>query len=454
VTIHVWHGRDNPERLGAIIPASRACSNVFVHTCLRAAIYADSTANQNEQSLADQVDRCRRWADKHSHTVVQVYKDAAISGTTLARPALDQLRADAVAHRFDVVLLLDEVTRISRDIGGMWALVLGEFEAAGIKVVDCLTGMDSSNPNVKLAWGMSGLISTMMIETTKAKTHGALSSLSTRGFHTGGPCYGYRSVSEGKSKVLVIDPAEAETIRTVYARYASGESCRKIAVFLNAENAPAPNTGSKKYWAWGATTVRFILRNRRYTGWNRRRFLKNSTSGKRRRVARPKEEWITVENPELAIITPDLFDRVQARFRNTPGGGVEGSTRKHSPSPLRGLVKCGLCGGAFTIYTRKTTKAGRVHTFLRCGLNTNRPDQCRSNVSISVDRLLAHLNAEIYQRITVHNAVEELIAQTRARFQQFADQAADTAQPERDLAAARARMKNVADGIAVAGSHA
>jgi hypothetical protein len=110
----------------------------------------DSTANQNEQSLADQIDRCRRRAAKHSHTVVEIHEDAAISGTTHSpAPALDQLRANAVAHRFDVVLL-DEVTPISRDIGGTWALVFGEFEAAEIRVVDCLTNVDSSNPNVRL----------------------------------------------------------------------------------------------------------------------------------------------------------------------------------------------------------------------------------------------------------------------------------------------------------------
>jgi hypothetical protein len=319
--------------------------------------------------------------------------------------------------------------------------------------------MDSSNPNVKLAWGMSGVdVHDDDRDHQGEDPPGAQQPIYPGGVHTGGPCYGYHSVAERKSKVLAVDPAEAETIRAVYARYTAGESCRTIADFLNAQNTPAPNTGSKKYSAWGATTVRFILRNRKiHTGeitWNRRRFLKNSTSGKRRPVARPKEEWITVQNPELAIITPDLFDRVQARFRNTRGGGVEGSTRKHSPSPPRGLVKCELCGGAFTIYTRKTTKAGRVHTFLRCGLNMNRPDQCRSNVSISVDRLLAHLHAEIYQRITVRNAIEELIARTRARFQQFVDQAADTAQRERDLAAARARMKKRGRRDRGAGSHA
>jgi site-specific DNA recombinase len=101
---------------------------------LCAAIYVRySTANRNEQSLADQVDRCRRWADKHSHTVVQVYEDAAISGTTLARPALDQLREDIHRRKFDVVFL-DDISRLSRHIGGLWATAFGDFEQAGICV--------------------------------------------------------------------------------------------------------------------------------------------------------------------------------------------------------------------------------------------------------------------------------------------------------------------------------
>lgn len=415
---------------------------------VRAAIYARySTANQNEQSLADQVDRCRRWAAKHGQTVVAVFEDAAVSGTTLIRPGLDQLR-DAVRKRKVDVILLDEVTRISRDIGGMWSLVFGDFDSAGVLVVDCLTGMDSSNPNVKMAWGMSGLMSTMMIDTTRAKTHGALDTLAHGGFHTGGPCFGYRSVESVANgrvrKVLVVNPGEAEVIRDVFTRYAAGESCRIIAAALNAAAVPAPRTGSKRWDGWHATTTRFILKNRRYMGevvWNQRRFVKGA-NGKRHAVPRPPSEHITTQMPDLAIVTAELFQKAQSRFRGTRGGRPEGTMLKHAPSPLRGLARCGACGGGMFVQTR-----GKGRTMIRCSTNSNRgKDACPNGKSVAAERIVRYLESELLGATLLDDTfVDEVLA----KYAQ--SRAGDTTALRADAEAAKARTKNVLDAITALG---
>ena len=104
-----------------------------------------------------------------------------------------------------------------------------------------------------------------------------------------------------------------------------------------------------------------LLRNELYAGrlvWNRRRWLKNPATG--RRVARQNgEQARIVENvPELRIIEPELWDRVQARLAaaarpQAPRQPAIGDAPDHlwhyrrAPTLLSGKVVCAACGGPF-----------------------------------------------------------------------------------------------------------
>ena len=73
---------------------------------MHAAIYARFSSDlQDLRSIADQVDLARRYAESRCLSVVEVYDDAAISGaSTLNRPGLLRLIADAQARKFDVIV--------------------------------------------------------------------------------------------------------------------------------------------------------------------------------------------------------------------------------------------------------------------------------------------------------------------------------------------------------------
>ena len=115
-----------------------------------------------------------------------------------------------------------------------------------------------------------------------------------------------------------INPPEAEVVREICARYAAGESPRRIAFDLNARRAPAPRGG-----AWSASTLNGnrrrrtgILNNEMYVGrlvWNRLSYVKDPETGKRRSRANASDAVISVEAPELAIVSVELWDAVKAR---------------------------------------------------------------------------------------------------------------------------------------------
>lgn len=69
--------------------------------------------------------------------------------------------------------------------------------------------------------------------------------------------FGYDSVGD----TLVINPAEAEIVRRIFAETLSGKSAEAVAKALNTEGI-LPRIGKQ----WGATSVRKILCNEKYKG--------------------------------------------------------------------------------------------------------------------------------------------------------------------------------------------
>jgi hypothetical protein len=58
-----------------------------------------------------------------------------------------------------------------------------------------------------------------------------------------------------------------------------------------------------------------ILRNELYVGrlvWDRMRFIKGPTSGKRISRMNPPEQWVTEEEPHLRFVNQELCNRVQS----------------------------------------------------------------------------------------------------------------------------------------------
>jgi site-specific DNA recombinase len=149
-------------------------------------------------------------------------------------------------------------------------------------------------------------------------------------------------------------------------------SPRRIARALNSEGIPGPRAG---HWTascllGSAVRQNGVLRNRLYAGervWNRQRFDKNPTTGKR--VSRPNapEDVKVIAVPGLRIIEQPLWETVQARLRarrgellqpeTTLGGGDSAMRNKGAMLAsvrrpawlLSGLVKCGICNGPMTV---------------------------------------------------------------------------------------------------------
>lgn len=212
-----------------------------------------------------------------------------------------------------------------------------------------------------------------------------------------GLAYGYRVSADKRGLNREIDPRKAAVVRRIFDDYAAGISPGAIAARLNADGIPSPS-GRK----WNDSTIRGnakkrdgMLHNEAYVGtivYGRNRFRRDSETGLR--VSRPADtDDITEgEAPDLAIIADDVWNTVQDRLERTheqyagEGRALNGSHRARYL--LNGLVKCGVCGGGFTIvakdrygcYRRKTQgkqECGNSRTISRQKLEARVLDRLR-----------------------------------------------------------------------------
>ena len=327
---------------------------------MRAAIYARfSTELQSVASIEDQARICRERATALGLTVVAVHSDCAISGATPVnrRPGASACVADGLAARFDV-LLVESLDRLSRNLVEQ-ETIIRRLEHRGIRIVGVSDGYDSdSGAGRKLLRGVRGLISETYLDDLRAKTHRGLAGQIGRGYHAGGLSYGYRSIVAGVNARgepighrLKIDEAQAAIVREIFARYAAGESCQRIAADLNARGVRGPRGGTWCVSAIYGSPAKGagVLNNELYVGryiWNRSKWIKNPDTGRRERFIRPQAEWQSVPRPELRILDDEPWRAVRERMASPRRTGGRKGRGGMPTTLLGGILRCGQCGGS------------------------------------------------------------------------------------------------------------
>jgi site-specific DNA recombinase len=319
----------------------------------RAALYARySTDRQRETSIADQLRAAHTRAEAEGWPIVLVHNDEGISGSVpvALRRGGKALLADALASRFDV-LIVEGLDRLSRDMGEQ-DQVVKRFEFRGIRIIGTADGYDTQARGRKVMRVARGLVNELYLDDLREKTHRGLAGQFDRGYHVGGVCYGYRTepTADGRGRQLVIDEAQAAVVRRIYEEYAEGAGMRAIVHRLNAEGVPSPRGGT---WAVSALVGdrkrgSGLLNSEIYIGrlvWNRRQWLKDPETGKRRYVDRPREEWQTREAPNLRIVDAATWKSARARDSRRAGNAQGGAPMR---TLFAGLLRCSECGGPMT----------------------------------------------------------------------------------------------------------
>ncbi|KAB2678460.1 recombinase family protein [Brucella tritici] len=334
----------------------------------RVALYARySSDNQREASIEDQLRICREQAKRDKWKIVGTYQDAGISGASMIlRPGIQTLLQDAQAGQFDIVLA-EALDRISRDQADV-ATFYKHLKFAGVSIVTLSEGEIS-----ELHVGLKGTMNALFLKDLAVKTHRGIRGRVEEGKSGGGLCFGYNVVKQLDPRGepvrgdREINQAEANVVRRIFREFAAGVGPRTIARTLNEEGVPGP-AGK----LWSDTTIRGhvkrgtgLVNNELYIGrliWNRLRYIKDPSTGKRVSRLNPESEWIIKDVPELRIVDDALWHSVRERQDAIAEKyvNVTEAVRKHHKknhlngtrrpkSLLSGLVFCGCCGGPYSL---------------------------------------------------------------------------------------------------------
>jgi site-specific DNA recombinase len=419
---------------------------------MHAAIYVRvSTERQERQQTIDsQLAVLRAWVEAEGHDLNDwhVFRDEGFSGARLDRPGLDALRDAARDGEIEIIKVLTP-DRLVRKYAYQ-ALLLEEFRRAGCTVA-FLNHPISDDPGDQLLLQIQGAVAeherALLSERFR---RGKLQKARAGQFVGVHPPYGYRYLPrrDGVAGQMVVDEAEAETVRMLYGWLTEERlTLRQILKRLNF-GPWFPRCGRRP---WSPSTVHPILSDPVSTGTayaNRYQYLaarkprrrKPSYSGKGCRQLRPKEQWIPIAVAPL--IDQATAERAQAQLARNAVLSFR-NNKKHDYL-LRCLLTCGGCGLAMS----GTTRPAAGHTerqYYRCTgkdcVETARAQPCPR----------ACVNGEDLER-AVWGHVRELLGgpdRLIAPFEHFAGDADQHAAQEKGAAQ---RVMARLDGLARAGA--
>jgi hypothetical protein len=171
------------------------------------------------------------------------------------------------------------------------------------------------------------------------------------GFSGAHPPYGYLK-AENDVHRLVPDEYAGAVVRRIFDMYLTGEGVTAILEWLNTDGILTPKqyfqtkgVGTGKMaqgnLLWGANIIKSILANRVYCG--------DIVRGKHKSYSRvlekvPKDDWVISEDKHEAIISREMFDKVQEMREAADNSQNKRYDIPTSENIFRGKIVCGHCG--------------------------------------------------------------------------------------------------------------
>jgi len=307
------------------------------HEPVRCAIYARTGAlTAREASADEQIQCCREAAQNNGWTVSEdfVRIDHGGSGTSLKdRTGLQELIAFAAIEPrpFDYLMCVS-TDRLTRNLGTAGQIV-DTLTHHGVNLYFVFNRLDSADPSFRAILDCVAEPSLAYSKCFVDKIRRGKMRRFLSGYHPGGRCFGYTNVPEtvsdpqsqhGRIRVIGVKQtkceSEAKVVKRIFEGYVSGLSLAAIATQLNADSVPPPQGRAAGMPNWSPSAISRILGNERYVGttrWNKRCVTRNPATGRREENLRPESEWLTLEKPELRIISENLFGRVRELRQGT-----------------------------------------------------------------------------------------------------------------------------------------
>lgn len=335
---------------------------------LRVAAYCRVSTDSDEQleSLETQIKHYESYINANPECeFAGLYFDEGITGTKKEkRPEFLRMIADCEDRKIDFIVT-KSISRFARNTTDCLELVRKlldldvfiYFEKENIN-----TGSMESELMLSILSGLAESESVSISENIKWSVKRRFQNGT---FKISYPPYGYDSV-DGK---MVVNEAQIEIVRYIFAEILSGKGTGKIANELNNRKVP-----TKKGGRWCSTTIRGIVSNEKYTGdaifqktYTDDCFNRHNNNGE--------EEQYLVKNHHEPIISHKDFEAAQDIIEQRgKEKGLEKQNKKYQNRyPFSGKIICGNCGGKFK---RRIHSTGRHKIAWCCSTHISDIKEC------------------------------------------------------------------------------
>jgi site-specific DNA recombinase len=342
-------------------------TNTKPKPAVRCAVYTRKSSEEGLEQEFNSLDAQRESAEafirsqQHEgwHLLPERYDDGGFTGGNTDRPALQRLLEDVKAGKVDAVVVY-KVDRLSRSLLDFTKL-MEIFDKHHVSFVSVTQQFNTATSMGRLVLNVLLSFAQFEREIISERTRDKIAAARRKGKWAGGmPLLGYDV--DWATKKLVVNDAEADQVRAIFALYLQRRSLLSVVKELQRRGWVNKCWQTRKGRARGGrpfttSTLHRLLTSPVYAG-----FVRHKTE------VHPGEH--------TSIVKQAVWDRVQARLRaqgpnrNPPGPNGSGAL-------LRGLLRCGPCDRAMTpTQTMRGTR--RYRYYVCCGAVQRGREQCPS----------------------------------------------------------------------------
>src|SRR3954463_1133757 len=219
---------DPPGRAGSALMVERSAKGKLR---LRCAVYTRKSSEegleQEFDSLDAQREACEAFIASQRHEgwtlLKDRYDDGGFSGGTMERPALRRFLADSAGSRIDVVVVykVDRLTRALSD----FARIVELFDRHKVSFVSVTQAFNTTTSMGRLTLDVLLSFAQFEREVTGERIRDKIAASKKKGMWMGGNVpLGY----DASERTLLVNPAEAETVRCIFALYRELGCVRRV----------------------------------------------------------------------------------------------------------------------------------------------------------------------------------------------------------------------------------
>jgi DNA invertase Pin-like site-specific DNA recombinase len=245
---------------------------------VRCAIYTRKSSEEGLDQAFNSLDAQREAGEAYVasqagegwRTLKTAYDDGGFSGGNLERPALQRLLVDIAAGRVDTVVVY-KIDRLTRSLSD-FAKIVDVLDARGVSFVSVTQSFNTTTSMGRLTLNVLLSFAQFEREVTGERIRDKIAASKAKGMWMGGrPPLGYDPPTDKATRALVVNEAEAQIVRLIFARYLELGSAARLEAWLDAQGVRSKAYSSARGIASGGQpfsrgALFHLLRNRTYLG--------------------------------------------------------------------------------------------------------------------------------------------------------------------------------------------